>query len=196
MTIAELCNQVLTYIQSINIGNKSGYYTPTGSLVAGTTLKTYSKGVKHCPTLHRKENYSQTTTVYHNIKTNENIGSVYRTQVTNDRIKNDWISFKDTYISKMLNVNDTISISSMFVLIYLIRCFIDTRFMLFTDVYHKNYIWLYNTSTSVNYNVDTTIIPTNFNDFSGLTNLNNIISIFSNEVASRQHIHILKASVT
>lgn len=193
MTISQLCDQVLVYLQSIGISNKNTTYTPSGSLTSGGDIDSY-----YVTNVQRSisKNVVQKGTVYHYIKTNENINSVYRASVTNDRIKNDWIAFKNTYISKMLNANDTISLSSMFVFIYLVRCFIDARFTLFTNAYNTSRVWLYNTSSSVNYNVNTSVASTNFNDLSGVTNLNTIVSAFADEVSSRRHIHVLKATLT
>ena len=192
MTISQLCDQVLVYLQSIGISNKNTTYTPSGSLVSGGNIDTY-----YVTNVQRSisKNVVQNGTVYHYIKTNENINSVYRASVTNDRIKNDWIAFKNTYISKMLNANDTISLSSMFVFIYLVRCFINTRFALFTDVYHTSYVWLYNTSQSVNYNVNDNIVSTTLNDMSGITNLKQIVNACVDEITSRNYIHILKSTV-
>ena len=96
----------------------------------------------------------------------------------------------------MLNANDTISLSSMFVFIYLVRCFMDARFILFTNTYNTNRVWLYNTSSSVNYNVNANIAPTTFDDFSGVTNLNSIVSAFADEVSSRRHVQVLKATLS
>ena len=47
MTISELCDQVLVYLQSINISNKNNAYTPSGTLANGATLNTYSASPKH-----------------------------------------------------------------------------------------------------------------------------------------------------
>ena len=168
MTISDLCNQTLIYLQKIDIKNKNGKYTPSGSVANGAEVGRRTFGVTHCPSYHRATNYSQVTNVVHVVRTNESIPSQYLQQASNERIKNDWINFKNNYISKILKLNETISISSMFVFIYLIRCFINTRFALFTDVYRNSYVWLYNTSTSVNYQVDGNIVPTAYNDTSGV----------------------------
>lgn len=191
MTISDLCNQVLIYIQSINIGNKSGTYTPSGSLANGSWIRTRSANVVHGTA----KDVVETLSIQHIVYTNGSINSAYLSQATNDRIKNDWNSFKNTYISKMLNSNETISLSSILVFIYLVRCFIDARFMLFTDVYNQSYVWLYNTSSSVSYNV-ADVIPTTFTDTSGVNNLNSIISAFADEVSSRRQITILSAGIT
>ena len=191
MTISELCNQVLTYLQMINISNKNKVYTPSGSLSNGGNVHSYTKsGVKRGV----KKNTVENLSVSHIVKTNQSISAVYTAQVTNDRISSDWNTFKNTYISKMLNINETISLSSMFVFIYLVRCFMDARFVLFMDVYNKNRVWLYNTSTSVDYNISGYIAPTDFVDFSGVTTLSNIISVFADEVSSKRNMQVLKST--
>lgn len=195
MTISDLCNQVLVYLQTITIKNKSGVYTPSGSLKNGAELKRYRVGITHCPSYHPKTNYSQVTYLNHIINTGESIPNSYLQQATNERIKNDWNNFKNNYISKTLKMNETISISSIFVFIYLVRCFINTRFALFTDVYHTSYVWLYNTSQSVNYNVNDNIVSTTLNDMSGITNLKQIVNACVDEITSRNYIHILKSTV-
>ena len=45
-TISELCDKALAYLLTISVGNKGTAYSPTGSLKAGTVLKTYSFGVQ------------------------------------------------------------------------------------------------------------------------------------------------------
>lgn len=195
MTISDLCNQVLVYLQTIATQNKSGVYTPKDSLVKGGEVKRYTIGITHCPGYHPKTHYSQVTNINHIIRTNESIPSSYLQQATNERIKNDWNAFKNNHISRILKMNETISVSSIFVFIYLVRCFINTRFALFTDVYNTSRVWLYNTAQSVNYNIDGNIVPTKLNDTSGIENLKQIMAACVDEVATRGYIHILKATI-
>lgn len=195
MTVAELCNQVLVYLQTIDIQNKTGKYTPSGSVVNGAEVGRRTFGVRHCPSFHKGVNYSKVTNVVHAVRTNESIPSQYLQQASNERIKNDWINFKNNYISKILKMNETISISSMFVFIYLVRCFINTRFALFTDVYHNSYVWLYNTNTSVDYQVNGNIVPAEYHDMSGVAVLKQIAGAIADDAANRNYVHVLKARV-
>lgn len=197
MKVSDLCNEVLTYILSISISNKSGTYTQSGYLaVNGDALKTYTQSVQYSAEVIRHTGVVTTKTVTQNIRTSETINSAYLAQVTNTRITADWNAFKDTYISKILGHDQTITISSLLILIYLVRCFVDTRFTLFTDTYHKSYVWLYNTSTSVDYKVNNNITNTLLKQTSAtrFDNLNTIISSLTDEISSRRSIYVLKSS--
>lgn len=187
MNITDLCNAALVYIISINIGNKSGNYTPSGSLANNTTLKTFSRDIVYCPG-YSSGNSSTYERITQTVISDESIGSEYLKKATNDKITSDWNAFKNEYILPTLK-DKKISLSSIFVFIYLIRCFIDTRFKLFTDIYNKKQVWLYNTNTleMKNYQVDTSILQTLEKD-----NLNNIISALAESTINRRPIHILK----
>lgn len=205
MTINDLCNNVLMYILSINISNKSSIYTQSGYLkVNGTPIQTHTYKIKYCPSAYGGNGPKKTTdvwetnaTVTQTVKTSETINAVYCQQATDERIINDWNNFKSSYISKMLNVNETISLSSIFVFMYLVRCFIDTRFALFTDAYHNTFVWLYNTSTTVDYKISNSVSPSEFTKISkGLNVLDTFISALVDEVSNRRSVHILKSTLS
>ena len=193
MKISELCNQVLSYLLTIPISNKSATYTPSGYLVNGATLKTFTTQVQWSPSASLSSVISYAN-VTQTIKTSETIPSAYTAQATDTRITNDWNTFKDAFVSDLFNGDETLSLSSIFLFIYLVRCFIDTRFILVTDVYHKSYVWLYNTNTSVDYKVDSNIKVTNFTKSNGVSNLNSIISALAAEIANRRSFYILKST--
>lgn len=205
MTINDLCNNVLIYILSINISNKSSVYTQSGYLkVNGNAIQTHTYNIQYCPSAYggdgeqkRVDNFVSTATVTQTVKTSETINSVYRQQATDERITDDWNKFKTSYISKMLNVNETISLSSIFVFMYLVRCFIDTRFALFTDAYHNTFVWLYNTSTTVDYKISNNVVPSDFTNTSkGVDVLDTFISAFVEEILSRRSVYMLKSTLS
>ena len=195
MNLSDLCKAVETYLTSITIGNKSGTYTPVDHLVNGAVLKTFSTSITYCPVAQIANN-TRTETVTQTVKTNESIPSNYLAKADNARITTDWNNFKKTYISKMLNANETMSISSVIMFIYLVRCFIDGRFKLFTDVYHGTCVWLYDTNTTVDYKVDSNLKVTDFSAISETDNLNSIIAALANQVSNRNSYYVLKSTFT
>lgn len=205
MKISNLCNEILTYIvtASKSLGNKDKQYSPSGNLKSGTTLKTYSKEVTYCP---RKAGgtgkaggrhagpppmIKYKATITHTIKSNESIPSAYTASVTEDRIKSDWNTFKNTYVTTMLKTDEVVTVSAVLTLLYLVRCFMDSRFKLFTDTYHDSYVWLYDTSTPSNYNsyykVDTSLTIN-----SEIEDIKTIVDIFVDEITDRRSLHVLK----
>jgi hypothetical protein len=110
-------------------------------------------------------------------------------------ITEDWNNFKNSYISKMLNENETITISSMIMFVYLVRCFVSAKFTMFTDVYYSKQVWLYNTSDNVDYQVDSKISVTKLTDKYGDSNLTSIMSSLIDEVLKRRSTHILGTSI-
>jgi hypothetical protein len=199
MQIYELYNEVLAYLLKIPTGNKSAAYTPSGSLVNGATLKSWTTKIQYCPsaTMGSITAYSNVTQV---VKTSEDIPAAYKTQATDARITSDWTAFKNAYMSKMFNSENTLSLSSIFVFIYLVRCFIDARFTLFTDVYHTSYVWLYNTSSSVDYRVNSNIsvakFTNNYGKTNAVSNLNTIINALAAEISDRRSFYILKSTAS
>ena len=202
MTINDLCNNVLIYILSINISNKTSAYVQSGYFgVNGTALQTHTYNIKYCPSAYggggpwkQTDVWVTNAIVTQTVKTSETIDAVYCEQATEERIINDWNNFKSSYISKMLNVNETISLSSIFVFMYLVRCFIDARFVLFTDAYHNAFVWLYNTSTTVDYKISNNVSPSEFTKNSkGFNVLDTFISALVDEVSNRSSVHILKS---
>ena len=199
MYINELYNEVLSYLLKIPTGNKSAAYTPTGSLVNGATLKSWTTQIQYCPsaTTGSIVAYANVAQV---VKTSEDIPAEYKAQANDSRITSDWTAFKNSYMSKMLNNERTLSLSSIFIFIYLVRCFIDARFTLFTDVYHTSYVWLYNTSSSVDYRVNSSVIASKFTNGYGKTdgasNLNTIINAFASEISDRRSFKILSSTAS
>ena len=195
LTLAELCDKAANYLQSIKIGNKNTTYSPEGSLKAGTTLKTYSFNIQ-CPAYIDSTNPAAytgkvTRTVQLNIKTNENIPSVYLKAVSDSGIVADWNDFKDRYIYSKLNSNTYVSLSSMFLFLYLFRYFVDTRFCQFTDIYTKSSVWLYKTG-SVAY------APSNLglagNSVIDKAIMDTYINTLVSEIVQRDTLKTLKAS--
>lgn len=194
MKISDLYSEVLSYLLSIKIQNKNKAYEPTGSIKSGTTLKNFSTTHKYCATQNRWTS-STSKTFSHNIYTSESIGSNYLKAASESMITEDWNNFKNSYISKMLNENETITISSMIMFVYLVRCFVSAKFTMFTDVYYSKQVWLYNTSDNVDYQVDSKISVTKLTDKYGDSNLTSIMSSLIDEVLKRRSTHILGTSI-
>ena len=186
-TIGELCNKALEYLLSINVSNKNTTYSPTGSLKAGTVLKTYNFAIK-TPSVNGQ--VSRTSTM--SITTNENIPTQYLTSVSNATITSHWNSYVQSYIYTKLSPDTYVSVSSMFLFLYLFRYFVDKRFCLFTDIYTKSSVWLYNTG-NVTYSPSSMELNKNVLD---ATTMNKYMTTLIEEIASRDTIKTLKASST
>lgn len=141
-TVSELCDKALEYILTIPAKNKNAAYTPSGTLKKGNTLKTYNFGIT-CPDVNKS--VSKTASVF--IETGEDIPAAFLAAIIADEIKSDWDTYKNQYILTRLTSNTPVSISSLFLFLYLFRYFLDNKFTLFTDIYAKQSVWLYNTGT-------------------------------------------------
>ena len=184
-TIGELCDKALAYLLTISVGNKDATYTPSGSLKSGTVLKTYSFSVT-VPAV----NASTSTTATLNIATSESIPSAYLTAVTNAKITSDWNAYKTSYIYPKITSKTHISLSSLFQFLYLFRYFVDKKFCLFTDIYTKSSVWLYNTST-VTYSPSTMdMSATTIN----ATSMSNYMKILISEIVNRDTLKTLAAT--
>ena len=183
--IEELCNKALDYLLSINVGNKGKTYTPSGTLKSGGLLKEYNFTI-YTPGVNTQ--VSRISTI--SISTNENIPSTYLKSVDNTKITSDWNSYRNNYIYTKLTPTTHISVSSMFLFLYLFRYFVDKKFCMFTDIYTKSSIWLYNTS-DVTYSPSTMSLDNNILDIS---TMNAYMNTLINEITSRDTLKVLKAS--
>lgn len=184
-SVAELCDKALEYLLSISVGNKNATYSPSGSLKSGTVLKTYSFSIA---TPDVNTSVARTSTM--SISTNESIPSAYLTAVDNAKITSDWNSYKTNYIYTKISSNTRISLSSMFLFLYLFRYFVDKKFCLFTDIYTQSSVWLYNTGT-VTYSPGDMSLNLNSLDSSAM---NTYMTTLINEITSRDTLKTLKAS--
>lgn len=187
-TIGELCDAALSYLLMVNVGNKYKRYMPTGSLDTGTCLKQWTYKLR-VPA----ENGYVDTEASIGVHTSESIPESYLNKVTDSKITDDWNKYKKMYIYSKINQDTYISTSSMFYFIYLFRYFIDKHFKMFTDIYGKSFVWLYNTANDVTYS------PTNLSLKENETTVSSIekyVDILIDEVASRETIQTLQASTS
>ena len=184
-SVEELCNKALEYLLSISVGNKNMTYTPSDSLKSGGLLKTYNFNIY---TPGASTRVSRTSTM--SISTNENIPSAYLTSVDNNKITTDWNNYRNTYIYPKLSPDTHVSVSSMFLFLYYFRYFVDKKFCLFTDIYTKASVWLYNTS-------NVTYTPTNLSLGANTLDvymMNSYMNTLIKEITTRDTLKTLKAS--
>ena len=208
LTIAELCDKAARYLQSITVGNKNNIYTPAEALKNGGTIKTYDFEIK-CPdnceyypegtrigapedTIKKTLGYKNRTVKMY-IKTNEDIGEEYLKAVSNSDIATDWNSYKNQYVYSKINSEAHVSVTSLFLFLYLFRYFIDTRFHQFSDIYTNTNIWLYKTG-NIKYNpADMLLAGESFIDKSMMDSyINTLIS----EVVNRDTHTVLGAAAS
>lgn len=186
-TILELCDKAQEYLLTINVGNKNKTYTPTGTLKSGGVLKTYSFSYT-APGVNEPVTKTSTMT----ISTSGNIPNNYLTSVSTNKMIQDWEDYRDNHILTKINSETYISLSSMFYFLYLFRYFIDKKFCMFTDIYGKSYVWLYNTST-------VTYSPSDMNledKVLSATDMDTYISTLISEIANRDTLQTLVASTS
>jgi hypothetical protein len=195
MKISDLYNEVLVYLLSIKPKNLDAAYTPTGTLANGGTLSTNTWYIHYSPDYTSSSAYRKVTLT---VSTNETIPAKYTKATTTAAITSDWNNFKNTYMDKMLNANSTITLTSVFIFIYLVRCFVDSKFCLFTDTYNKSKVWLYNTENVAGmYNIDTNITTTELTkDSVAYDKLEDIILLLAEQVSKRNSIYILKSTTS
>ena len=184
-TIAELCNRAQEYLLSIKVQNKNAAYNPKSTLKAGGSLKTFYYKIQ-CP----DKNKAVTQTAQINVFTNENIPASYIAAVTDAKIISDWVAYRDKYIYTRIQSSTYISLSSMFLFLYLFRYFVDKKFCLFTDIYTMNSDWLYNTA-AVTYN------PSGMNINLGELDaaaMDSYMDTLITEIATRENLKTLVAS--
>ena len=186
-SIEELCDKALEYILSITIGNKNKNYNPPNdsSLKKGAVLKTYNFNIV-TPAVNTK--VTQTSTI--SISTSENIPSIYLNAITEEKITSDWEQYRDEYIYTKLNKDEYVSVSSMFLFLYLFRYFIDKKLCMFTDIYSQSSVWLYNTEDVV-YSPNNMILGPDSLDQHAM---NNYMNTLINEIVERDTLKVLKAS--
>lgn len=187
-TIGELCDAALSYLITIDVGNKYRTYTPKGSLQQGTTIKKWDYPIR-VPAYNGHADINTSILV----KTIEPIPNEYLTSVTNEKITSDWNEYRNKYIFPKIHADVYISVSSMFYFIYLLRHFIDKRFKMFTDIYGMTSVWLYNTQSSVSYSpTDILLNDDEIND----SMIDKYVDALIEEVVSRDTIKTLQASTS
>ena len=184
-TVSELCDKALEYILTVPAKNKNAAYTPSGTLKNGATLKTYNFGIT-CPDVN--QSVSKTASLF--IKTGEDIPAAFLSAASTDKIKSDWNTYKNQYILTRLTSNTQISVSSLFLFLYLFRYFLDNKFALFTDIYAMQSAWLYNTggipTPPQGMNIDIEQL--------NMTNLNSYMSALVGQIIAGNNFKTLKAA--
>jgi hypothetical protein len=186
-TIGDLCDTALEYLLTVPIGNHYKRYVPTGTLRNGGTLKNWTYHIR-VPAYNTHVDTTASVSVY----TSESIPEKYLAKVTDSKITEDWNSYKKNYIYPKVPANTYISTSSMFGFIYLFRYFVDKHLKMFTDIYGKSYVWLYDTE-------NVTYSPTDIKmtqDKTDVSTIEKYVDTLIDEVVTRDTIQTLHASTS
>lgn len=174
LELQTLYSKALTYLLSIQVGNKNKKYIPTGNLVKDSVIKTVTYAIKSGVKVEHHYNEDDGARVMNNtnmdqsanitIKTREEIPLEFLNSITNDNIVNDWNSYKVNYIEPRIGNKKYVGISEVCLFLYLFKYFVDKKFKQFSDSFTKNFVWLYN-SNSVAYSpTDLTVVPAEMTD--------------------------------